>query len=312
MGRGQCPVAAMTPGCSPAGAPLSEEPLERSPMGRGQYPVAATTPGCSPTGAPPITMPPAVGQQTERRICPREGGPAAISTGEPPRTTRRQCPIPDCSYQVKALHSLRHHLNSSHRNELGLIPQAWMATHQQCRCPYEACKSVVLERAKGKKCAECGHQWTCSTPAPPEDPNTQGTGEAPFPTDRGLGEVPLPQDHGMEEGPFPLSLANVFFQPSNTLDSIPPAARPTMAALFITLADRACAANITEAWTTLFALFRSVLTKPARGGKAHWHATSATITEQVCLYAEVRYICLVRNAWAYTADHGQCDHVKQA
>jgi hypothetical protein len=55
-----------------------------------------------------------------------------------------------------------------------------------------------------------------------------------------------------------------------------------------------------------------VLAKPARGGKAHWHATSATITEQVHLYAEGRCIHLVRNALAYTADHGQCDCVKQA
>jgi len=145
-----------------------------------------------------------------------------------------------------------------------------MAAHHQHRCPYKACKLVVLGRAKGKKCTECGHQWTCGRPVPPEDPNAQGTGEAPF----------------------PLSLADVFFQPSNTLDSILLVAQPRMAALFITLVERACAANTTEVWTTLFALFRSVLAKPARGGKACWRAMSATIMEQVCLYAEGRCICL--------------------
>jgi len=253
------------------------------------------TPECSPITAPP-SQPPAVGQQTEWRICPREGKPVAISTGEPPCTTQRQCPIPDCSYQVKEFHSLRHHLNSSHHN--GLILQAWMAMHWQCRCPYEPASG--RRESQGQEMRRMWLPMDLQHTCPSRGSKHPRNGEVPLPTDRVLGEVPLPQDHGMEEVPFPLSLADVFFQPSNTLDSIPLAAWPRMAALFITLADRACAANTTETWKTLFALFRSVLAKPARGGKAHWRATSATITEQVCLYAEGRYISLVRNALAYS------------
>lgn len=80
------------------------------------------------------------------------------------------------------------------------------------------------------------------------------------------------------------------------MDSVPAAARPRLATLFVSLCNRACSTGSTEDLKRVFALLKLTLTKPPRGGKRGARATMAYTVGRVHAYAKGDYGGLISSA----------------